>query len=106
MCPNEIKTKSINDSSIRQSSTEKKESFKHWYLRHLFADPIIFIILVLLICVTIILNMVILILVGKLIDLVVSSIGDIDEGLSLNFHENQTLNLPFQPNFKGNWDKI
>ena len=83
MCPSEIKTKSINNSSIRQSSTEIKESFKHWYLRHLFANPIIFIILILLICVTIILNMVILILVGKLIDLVVSSIGDIDEGLSL-----------------------
>lgn len=83
MCPSEIKTKPIYDSSIRQSSTEKNESFKHWYLRHLFANPIIFMVLILSSCVRIILNMVILVLMGQLIDLVVYWIGDIDEGLSL-----------------------
>ena len=31
--------------------------------------------------------------------------GDrINSKFLLNFHENQTLNLPFQPNFKGNWE--
>ena len=83
MCPSEIKTSPMNESSIQQSSTEKKESFKHWYLRHLFAHPIVFIILVLLTCMLTVINMMSLVLVGTIVDFAVIWIGGISEGLSL-----------------------
>ena len=79
MSSSKIETKSITDSSINQ----KKESFRHWYLRHLFTNPVILIIVILGSGVLIVINMINLALVGNIVDLVVFWIGDISEGLSL-----------------------
>ena len=83
MCPSEIKSKLMNDSSIQQSSTEKNESFKHWYLNHLFANPIIFLGLILVTCILTVINMMILVLVGTIVNFAILWIGDINEGFSL-----------------------
>jgi len=72
MCPSEIKTKPMNDSLIQQPSSEKNESFKHWYLRHLFANPIIFIAVTLITCILTVINMMIIVLVGTIVNFVVS----------------------------------
>ena len=64
-------------------SSNKKESFKHWYLSHLLANPIIFITIVLLTCILIAINMMSLVIVGKIVDLAISWNGNINEGLSL-----------------------
>jgi ATP-binding cassette subfamily B protein len=83
MCPSVIKTKNINGSPVHQSSTEKKESFKHWYLRHLFANPIIFIAVTLITCILTVINMMIIVLIGKIVNFVVLWIGDTSEGLAV-----------------------
>ena len=64
-------------------SSNKKESFKHWYLSHLLGNPIIFITIVLLTCILIAINMMSLVIVGKIVDLAISWNGNINEGLSL-----------------------
>jgi ATP-binding cassette subfamily B protein len=83
MCPSEIDIKQLNEFSIQQSSVGKKGSFKRWYLSHLFANPIIFIALMLITCILTVVDMMILVLVGTIVNLVVSWIGNISAGLSL-----------------------
>ncbi|MHA1986130.1 MAG: ABC transporter ATP-binding protein [Promethearchaeota archaeon] len=83
MSPSEIKTKMKNDSSIQQSSAEKNESFRHWYIRHLFANPIIFIIVALVTCILTVISMMIIASVGTVVNFVVLWIGDTSVGLSL-----------------------
>ncbi|MHA1933080.1 MAG: ABC transporter transmembrane domain-containing protein, partial [Promethearchaeota archaeon] len=73
----------MKDSSVQQSSIKKNESFKHWYLRHLFANPIVFITVTLITCLLTVINMMIIVLVGTIVNFVVLWIGDIGEGLSL-----------------------
>jgi len=68
---------------MQQSSKEKKESFKHWYLRHLFANPLIFIAVTLITCILTVINMMIIASVGTIVNFVVLWIGDTNEGLSL-----------------------
>jgi len=83
MCPSEIKSKQMKSSSIQQLSVETKESFKHWYLRHLFANPIIFLAILLITCILTVINMMIIALVGTIVNFVLLWIGDTSKGLSL-----------------------
>ncbi|GAH74585.1 unnamed protein product, partial [marine sediment metagenome] len=68
---------------MQQSSKEKKESFRRWYIGHLFTNPLIFIISIVSICIANGTNIMVLMLIGQLIDLLISNIGDISVSISL-----------------------
>jgi len=68
---------------MQQSSKVKKESFRRWYIGHLFTNPLIIIISIVSICIANGTNIMVLMLIGQLIDLLISNIGDISVSISL-----------------------